>query len=540
MTISFDSFPLIYQLLLFLAAFGLGGFIFIKRDLSNSFPEKTFFLLSTVFLVFARLPVLVFNRELNADESQMLAQALTLAKDPVYWRSVDGTTGGPLSSYFLIPVALLRGQFDYIAAHIGALSLVVITVFFLYKALINWFGAVRATLGIFPAILFYGFTRYPDFVHYTSEHFPVALLAASVWLTSLLDRKRELSTSQSLLLGFLLALVPFGKIQAVPLAAAIVAYLFYLIWKTGNWRTLWLICFGGLSTYLLLFVALFLAGVSDDFFTYYIQGNFQYKNDTPLLQNILFQVSQSLNATDILLLFLPLLVTFIDFCLTPSDRKASTFKVGWLGAGIFILGMYAMSRTGSGYTHYLLFLVIPVCLISTQFISWKTDSIASRQLTYLSIVLVSSVIVFYLQVKQNGAFNRFESGPDLNRTLPFTATGTEASKFLTENDWLVVWGWNCQYYVECGTPQGVAENHSIRSIYEHPMRETYQRRFLEDMKRNEPAVFIDATGENSLWLQDTLTQSYRSFPELESYIDHNYTLQSRPDGNRLFVRKHLR
>jgi hypothetical protein len=539
MSVHFDSSPLIYQLILFLAAFGLGGFIFFQRPNTTHFPETTFLVLSALFLAFGRLPVLVFNRELNADESQMLTQAMTLAKDPVYWRSVDGTTGGPLSSYFLILVAFFRGCYDYITAHIGALVLVLFSVIFLFKALANWFGAHRAALGVFPALLFYGFTRYPDFVHYTSEHFPVALLAACIWLTSIWSKNGRISSSKALLLGALLALIPFGKIQAVPLAAALVFYLIYLSAFKGEWMSLGRAIAGGLLTYALLAALLFYHGVADDFLTYYLQGNLQYKNDTPLWKNVLFQLNQSMHATDMLLLIVPLVASLIVYGLSASKRESSASKVGWLGAGMLVLGMYAISRTGSGYTHYLLFLIIPLSLLTTSLLKPLPATKTLKSSFLLALTLLSSVLVVGVQIHQNGVLNRFESGQEVNRRLPFTETGITASQFLTNDDWMVVWGWNCQYYVECATPQGIAENHSIRSIYEHPMRSIYQQRYLQDMKRNRPAVFIDATGKNSLWLQDTVTHSYRSFPELADYIDSNYFLQGSPDGNRLFIRNDL-
>src|SRR4051812_48242905 len=40
----------------------------------------------------------------NPDESQFVAGAITLTKDPVFWRSVDGTTSGPLNFYVLLPL----------------------------------------------------------------------------------------------------------------------------------------------------------------------------------------------------------------------------------------------------------------------------------------------------------------------------------------------------------------------------------------------------------------------------------------------------
>lgn len=523
---------------MFLAALGLGGYIFLQSGKKSAFSDATFLIFSGLFLLLGRLPVLVFNRELNADESQMLAQAMTLAEDPVYWRSVDGTTGGPLSSYFLIMIAFFRGNYDYVTAHIGALILVFSTLFFLFKAFSNWFGAFRTALGLFPSILFYGFTRFPDFVHYSSEHFPVALIAACVWLTSILDTNRKAHHGTALVLGILLTLVPFGKIQAVPLAAAIAGYLLYLIVRSKDWPLFRSLALGSAGTIVVLCLLLIFGGVGGDFFTYYIQGNFQYKNDTPLWENVGALFRQSLHATDILLPILPLVAFGILHLFLSRNNPASRAPI-WLGLGLLVMGVFAASRTGSGYLHYLLFLIPPLSLIATSLTLPNRGRTPLAVAAYLTVPIMGAIAVMLLQVNKNGTLNRYESGPGFNRSLPFTETAIAASRYLNKTDRLAVWGWNCQYYVECAAPQGVAENHSIRSIYDHPMRAQYRERYLRDMQRNQPAVFIDATGRNSLWLQDSLSQSYRSFPELAQYLDKHYSLTGEPDGNRLFVRNEL-
>src|SRR5215207_2009845 len=48
-----------------------------------------------LFLLAWRWPFLLVAGEFNPDESQLIAGAITLAHDPVFWRSVDGTTSGP-------------------------------------------------------------------------------------------------------------------------------------------------------------------------------------------------------------------------------------------------------------------------------------------------------------------------------------------------------------------------------------------------------------------------------------------------------------
>ena len=57
-----------------------------------------------LFLFAWRWPFLLVASEFNPDESQLIAGTITLAHDPVFWRSVDGTTSGPLNFYVLLPV----------------------------------------------------------------------------------------------------------------------------------------------------------------------------------------------------------------------------------------------------------------------------------------------------------------------------------------------------------------------------------------------------------------------------------------------------
>jgi hypothetical protein len=537
--ISFDTSPLIYLLFAFASVVSLGGFL-LSSFRKPHFPEKSFFLLSAIFLFLTRLPVLVFNRELNADESQILAQALTLTFSPVYWNSVDGTTGGPLLSYFLVPIGLIFGRFDYITAHTGAFILVLFTIFFLFKALKNWVGAVRAAIGIFPLILFYGFTKSPDFVHYSSEHLPVALLALCLWLASSPNLTRRSTIRNAVWLGIILALIPLGKIQAIPLAGVLALFALWRFLKDKAWHPLLYCLSSGIGAYVVIFAIHYFHEVLDDFWTFYIQGNFRYKNDSSFWENAALRLNQFLTTSDLFILFMPV---FLYPALILSSRQKhklpDSIPLFILGITLWMATVFAVSRTGSDYLHYFLFMTIPMPLIVTCIIPPDIGSFARTRFGFIVTPLVLAVFVSFFQYHQTKVLNPFPSNSLENRRIPFTETAKEASHYLSKGDYLVVWGWNCQYYVECAAPQGVAENHSIRSIYDHTMLNTYQERYIKNIIKNKPAVFIDATGKNSLWLQDTLTQSYKSFPALASYVDRNYRLIARPDGNRLFVRNDL-
>ena len=147
---SFDNSPPIYWFIGYLLA-GVVIFASQYKTLSN----RAYLSLGVLLLAFMRLPVIVFNRELNQDESQMLSHAITLLQDPVYWRSVDGTTIGPLDNYLLVLPKLLGFQIDYSAARFMGLLCIAGSWLLLFSALKNWFGiSIARRVSIAPLIMY--------------------------------------------------------------------------------------------------------------------------------------------------------------------------------------------------------------------------------------------------------------------------------------------------------------------------------------------------------------------------------------------------
>jgi len=94
-----------------LATFGwlslLAALAWTVRDATASRPSRllgwAWWLLLAV--VAFRWPILWFPHQQNPDESQLIAGSITLRQDPVFWRSVDGGTAGPIDFYPLLPAA---------------------------------------------------------------------------------------------------------------------------------------------------------------------------------------------------------------------------------------------------------------------------------------------------------------------------------------------------------------------------------------------------------------------------------------------------
>src|SRR5882757_8822920 len=93
-----------------------------------------------LFLLAWRWPFLLVAREFNPDESQLIAGALTLTRDPVFWRSVDGNTAGPFDFYALLPLHWLGLPLDYFTARLTGLLIIWGTLFLCLRTLARIFG----------------------------------------------------------------------------------------------------------------------------------------------------------------------------------------------------------------------------------------------------------------------------------------------------------------------------------------------------------------------------------------------------------------
>ena len=175
-----------------------------------------------IALLAFRWPVLLDNRQYpDPDESQFIAGALTLRHDPVFWRSVDGTTHGPLVQWPLLLASFVR-RLDFTTARTISTLLVWIELVSAWLIFRRLYTASLAGLLVLPLLAAHAFTQAWSFIAYCSEHVPDALLAVACWL--LLTGWRQSGAGPPNLVrffsaGVLLGAVPLAKLQAAPIAA---------------------------------------------------------------------------------------------------------------------------------------------------------------------------------------------------------------------------------------------------------------------------------------------------------------------------------
>ncbi len=543
--LTFDASPTVYWAL----AYALTVLV-IGSSFKKNIPTPLYLAGCLAVFVVMRLPSVLLNRELNADESQMLSHALTLYQDPVYWRSVDGTTIGPLDNYLLVVPRLLGFQLDYTSARVMGLLCGAGSLFFFFVALRRWFGSTTARVALLLPLIFLAFTQEADYVHYSSEQLPLLLLSACLaLLAGLSRRKREFSFHEeqapvwpAYWLGLIAGMIPFAKLQAVPQALLLVAAGLYFTYqyfvKNKNGKPLLMLLLGGISFPAAVLVWMLFHGIFQDFIDFYILGNAVYAGNSGLADiPTQFGKLVLLSPDFITLLGVVALVTVLGLFgqrqALAQPQSALTLSISVLIMGYGLVAVYAATKSGNLFVHYLNFCLYPLALAAALGILKIRDSkwlALAGPLLLLGWFGMQDAVSFY-STRQLNAFVSVEA-----RALPRSPIVRAMMPYVKPNDKMVVWGWQCRYYVEAQLAQGTAENHSERSIYQHPLREEYRARYLRDMQRNRPALFIDAVGKNSVWVQDTATQGYQSFPELAAYISRNYKYAGKIDDTRLFVR----
>lgn len=544
----FDSSPLTYWLPCSLLCFGL-IWVALRKQLSDG----GFALLSVGILFLLRLPTLVYNREINPDESQMITQGRTLAVDPVYFRSVDGTTIGPLDSYVLILPTWVGFSYDYIAARTLGLVLIACSLLFLYKTARDWFGVMPARLALLPLLFALGLTQNGDLLSYCSELVPLFLLSAGVWLWSRVAVQPKPAYGLLFLLGLLIGMVPFGKLQGAPLAAVLgLVAAISVLNRAAPWisRLGQLAALGfGAVTFPILFISYVGAnGYYDDFWLFYIEGNLRYGSNTDHWQNILHLPAYLLKAEELgmvifLAIGLGLAALLHYFTATPKPTLTGVWPVRLAYMALSVLAaLYAITRTGTEFIHYFYLAIVPLLLLMA--LSWKVILRASWIRAWpstpvwvtglLLTVIVGEDALNYLR---HIPLNPYPSDRQIGFATPQLPIVEQIRKFADEGEALVVWGWRCDYYVSAAMWQGTAENHSERCVFVSPMTPLYQRRYLNNFLRSVPPVFVDAVGSQNGWLTDRKTQGHEIIKPLAQFIQKHYQYMGLYNDARLYVRK---
>ncbi len=497
-------------------------------------------LLPAGVLLLSRVPVMFYPRELNADEGQMLAQAMRYLADPIPWRAADGTTSGPLNSWFPLLIRTVGGTLGYAQAHVLAALSWALTLGLLQVAAARCFGWRPAALATLLAALWLAVNQAGDYVHYSSETLSVLLVSAALAGSAGGFRARCLA-------ALLLGLVPWAKIQAAPIAATLGVWLVATTFlanredetSTGSpaKRAALLVICGALPS-LGMAALVWRGGALAEMWQSYFAGNLSYAGafgaGSVLERGKTFFLSWPMG---------PWLSAVLLLGGWIAVRRAA-FSRPWhgptaLAALLAGVSFVACLRPEKIWPHHQLVLLPALVLLTAAVVGSLAAEHSFARVRLLAGAAAALFIASQLPANLAAVERRAEVAREPTAaSIVLRAARAECPHFHS----IFVWGWFPPIYVESGlTPP-------TRDVITHfltaglPGEPLLRANFMADLVKAAPDVLIDS-GDRQLEHMFGKS-SLHDFPELARYVHDEYdlvdTVATASGPVRIFVRKTLR
>jgi hypothetical protein len=463
-------------------------------------------------LVAGRWEWLEVDRPLNPDEGLWLANAWRYTHDFVPWRATSSGTSGPLTPWLLTVLGFCGAALDYATAHAVALGLQIAVFCLAYGTIRFVCGEVSARLATMPVALLLSRTGHPDFVHLSSENMPLVLMAGCGCAAAhgLQGGVAEWQRKWWLFLaGVLAGAVPFAKLQAVPMAlvmSCVIATAVVVTSSSRQNRLARLISFGsgGCVVPIAIIGMVWWAGVVGDMWHMYVDGCLAYGNPSASERTYATRVSRLIWDSPV---FLTLSATVFA---TTGTAVIGCVVVGWSGTErfrrwlLFAAAVYlataflCVAKPGHHFPHYLMLLTLPLMLLSGTALQMILSAQPERRWSAVGVALACVAPLVVLArcglggscFVEGAAYDRFLAAFEQR---PPTAEAGVVADLSDPDEEVAVWGaWRSDIYIEARRRPAVRDVELSGAIVPGPFRDFSRRRFLEDMQRNRPRLFVDA------------------------------------------------
>jgi hypothetical protein len=241
-------------------------------------------------------------------------------------------------------------------------------------------------------------------------------------------------------------------------------------------------------------------------------------------------------------------------------RRLSFYDL--LAFSILIASLFAAYRPGRRFPHYLVFLIFPLAfagvrvlarlLRATQPAAPSARSKAadrgkaatagpnpSAVRAATLFVLLTLAAPSFIRSKSLKASSQSKFWTTSRRAFPDCAVCQLVNHFANPGDPITVWGWAAEFHVLTGTIPATRDPAAYSQLIASPLRAYYRSRFMEDLQRDPPKVFVDAVAPGQFYYHNRDTDGYETFPALRSYVTSNFYLAGEIGGVRVFARKGL-
>ncbi|MFL6519566.1 MAG: hypothetical protein ACJ8NS_05040 [Chthoniobacterales bacterium] len=536
--------PTIYYLLAGIAIAAFVSLAIVPVPGRNGWKFESVFLLSIGAVLFAcRWPTFVWPGEFNVDESSLIACALKATVDWIPWHGFDASTSGPLNCYILLLPRLFAADIGYFSARVIGLGLIAGALCALYYT-VKWiYGDSVARLSVLPPVLLFSLTRTTDFLHYSSEQFPIFLTTVPLAAAAFLARE---TTSKSARLiacataGLFLGCPFLAKLQAAPIALAVLiclAAILIICSPSARIRKAEIFAIGaGLIVVpcVVLIILCATGGLTNAIISYFKMTLVFAQSGPPVAPSFFFIGARDYNYFAIASFAVILAggaALYSRIKLTRCEIWALLSAISWLTASLF-----AIYRAHNPFTHYLLFSIIPVSFCVANVIGLLHRAGLGKNHAGWARGLFAAVFLIPIE------FATLTSSLNISpRAIGPTGEDLLAiSRHARPGDRMAVWGWRPDFYVQTKTIMATSDPGILPLMVWSRYREYFRKRFISDLQAHSPRVIVDAVRPGELLFTDRATQGIESFPQLESFVRAHYTQAEEVAGLRVFEQKNLR
>lgn len=509
---------------------------------------------AAVILAFtaSRWPTWFVQDELNPDESQLIAGAITLRHFPVYWKNVDTMTAGPLDPYALAGAGLAGLPLNFFGARVFAGLLQVGALLATWAGLRRLVAEPVARLGVLAPLIFWCLTSHHDFLHYSSELVSILLLALAGWLLATAitgtNARARPALPRLFLSGAALGLVPFAKLQGAPPALALalvgLAALVRSRQKGGLAPAGWFVV-GGLAAPAFATALITAAGQAQEAWQTYILNNLWYIKTAPSTTGPLSRLLGLVNHVPAFGVFWWGSLACVCGLAPFAWRRSEPGRRALLAASWVLLGAAVLAVLGPGrlLPHYLGFLVLPLGVLLAVHLHaagppWADG--AFRSPWSGGLVVLFLLLTAGPQVVSRREHHHIYAGQFAH--FRYEHSPSQAAYYIRQRaqpgDTLALWGWRPQLYVETGLPQGTREAQTERQLSLDPAVQAYYlNRYLRDLREKSPAWFVDAVGPAGFGYQDRTRHGHETLPELARHIGEHYEFLAEIESQRIYRRR---
>jgi hypothetical protein len=498
------------------------------------------FLLSAWTALFAcRWPVFWWPDPINPDEGAFIACAIKARFDWIPWRGFDAGSSGPLNCDILALPALFGAPIGFFSARVTALCLIAGAICAFYFVVKCIYGTTVARLSVVPSVLLLSLTKTLDFVHYSSEHFSIFLTTVALAAAAYLARGTGSKLSRLIVCaigGLCLGSTPFAKLQASPIALAVLSSLAAALFITRprlpvNRRLEVFTLLAALFTVpVAILISLCATGtLRDAIISYYIMSFDYIESRTPVGISYFFVSAQDYTAFLIGSLVIFLAAGGMLYSRLHLDRTSV-----WASMSSVLLtftAFFAIYQAHRSFPHYLLFSVLPVSFCLANVLG------LGRYLVSLTAPATLARALFVLLFLLPLGIATLESSNDFNPEAIIPRRGAVAaiSRYAKPGDLMMVWGWMPEYYVQTKTIMSTRDPTIERLVLQSPYREYFRERFLSDLRAHPPLVFVDAVAPSAFTYYDRALHGIETFPRVEAFVREHYTEREEVAGVRIFV-----